>query len=185
MLLFAVVTPTLAERSVRSSLSGTPQATVRSFLTAAVVDNDGFSASRYLSSRARLSFEDRSSTDPTADSFFGATGLTLGGLAVQSNARVKALSYRVVPAGRDRIVEVRHNGQSIDFRLRHASPTDRAVYTPGGFDESISVLATPAAAKTLPPVESGENDPRNFRTDPAKEDAYRERISQLYSQSMP
>ncbi len=74
---------------------------------------------------------------------------------------------------------------------RHAfdvkSETARALnfYIPGGFDESISMLATPAAAKTLPPADGGENDPRGFQTDPAKEDAYRQRISELHSQSMP
>lgn len=74
---------------------------------------------------------------------------------------------------------------------RHAfeikSETARALnfYTPGGFDESISMLATPATAKTLPPPDSGESDPRGFHTDPAMEDAYRQRISELHSQSMP
>lgn len=145
-LLFAVVTPTLAARSVRSSLFLTPQATVRSFLTAAVVDHDGFSASRYLSPRARLSFEDRSSTGPTADSFFSASHLTLGGLAVQSNTQLKALSYRVMPAGRDRIVEIGHNGQSIYFLLRHASPTDRGEFhappTTWRIDSSVAALGS-------------------------------------------
>jgi hypothetical protein len=67
------------------------------------------------------------------------------------------------------------------------SETARALnfYTPGGFDESISMLATPAAAKTLPPADSGESDPRGFRTDPAKEAAYHQRIAELHSQSMP
>jgi hypothetical protein len=38
--------------------------------------------------------------------------------------------------------------------------TSRAVnfYTPGGFDESISMLATPATARTLPRPASGEQD---------------------------
>ena len=67
------------------------------------------------------------------------------------------------------------------------SETSRALnfYTPGGFDESISMLATPADAKTVPPPGSGEEDPRGFQTDPAKEDAYLRRISDLHSQSMP
>jgi len=67
------------------------------------------------------------------------------------------------------------------------SPTARALnfYTPGGFDESISMLATPATARTLPPPDSAENDPRDFHTDPTKENAYHQRISELHSQSMP
>jgi quercetin dioxygenase-like cupin family protein len=67
------------------------------------------------------------------------------------------------------------------------SQTARALnfYTPGGFDESISMLASPATAKTLPPADSGESDPRGFQTDPAKQDAYHQRIAQLHSQSMP
>jgi quercetin dioxygenase-like cupin family protein len=58
-------------------------------------------------------------------------------------------------------------------------------YTPGGFDESISLLATPASARTLPPPESGEQDPHGFQTDPEKEQEYLARIANLHSQSMP
>jgi quercetin dioxygenase-like cupin family protein len=74
---------------------------------------------------------------------------------------------------------------------RHAfevrSPTARALnfYTPGGFDESISMLATPATTRTLPPADSGESDPRGFHTDPDRQAAYLQRIAELHSQSMP
>lgn len=79
----------------------------------------------------------------------------------------------------------------IPRRTRHSfevkSETSRALnfYTPGGFDESISMLATPATARTPPPAGSGEEDPRGFQTEPAKQDAYLRRISDLHSQSMP
>ncbi len=146
VLLFALVIPAFAAHSVRSSLQVTPEATTRSFLTAAVVNHDGFTASRYLSPRARLSFEDRSPAGPTADSFFSASQLTLGGLRVQSNAQLKRLSYRVLPAGRDRVVEVGHDGQWIRFRLRHASPTDRGEFhaplTTWRIDSSVAMLGT-------------------------------------------
>jgi len=146
VLLFALVIPAFAAHSVRSSLQVTPEATTRSFLTAAVVNHDGFTASRYLSPRARLSFEDRSPAGPTADSFFSASKLTLGGLRVQSNAQLKRLSYRVLPAGRDRVVEVGHDGQWIRFRLRHASPTDRGEFhaplTTWRIDSSVAMLGT-------------------------------------------
>lgn len=67
------------------------------------------------------------------------------------------------------------------------SPTARALnfYTPGGFDESISMLATPAPARTLPPAESGEGDPRGFQTDPDRQASYLRRVAELHSQSMP
>lgn len=67
------------------------------------------------------------------------------------------------------------------------SGTCRALnfYTPGGFDENISLLATPATAKTLPPADSGETDVRGFQTDPTKQQAYLRRIAELHSQTMP
>lgn len=67
------------------------------------------------------------------------------------------------------------------------SDTARALnfYTPGGFDESISMLATPATHKTLPPAESGEEDPTGFQTDPDRQQAYLQRIADLHSQSRP
>ena len=67
------------------------------------------------------------------------------------------------------------------------SETARALnfYTPGGFDENISLLATPATEKTLPPADSGETDVRGFQTDPDKQAAYLTRIAELHSQSMP
>lgn len=74
---------------------------------------------------------------------------------------------------------------------RHAfnvtSSTARALnfYTPGGFDESISMLATPATARTLPPADSGDGDPRGFQTDPDRRAGYLDRIADLHSQSMP
>lgn len=67
------------------------------------------------------------------------------------------------------------------------SETCRALnfYTPGGFDESISLLASDATAKTLPPAGSGEDDIHGFRTDPDRQRAYLDRIAALHSQSRP
>lgn len=103
-----------------------------------------------------------------------------------------AVEYTVGQGGEEKTI-LAEDGAAvwIPRSTRHTfevkSETARALnfYTPGGFDESISMLATPAAAKTLPPTDSGENDPRGFETDPAKEDAYHQRISDLHSQSMP
>ncbi len=66
-----------------------------------------------------------------------------------------------------------------------SSETARALnfYTPGGFDESISYLATPAPARTLPPADSGEGDPSGFPDDPEKQQTYLERLSELHSQT--
>lgn len=76
-------------------------------------------------------------------------------------------------------------GTRHSFEIK-ADPT-RALnfYTPGGFDESISLLATPATARTLPPPESGEQDPRAFHVDPDKQQTYLSRIADLHSQSRP
>lgn len=101
-----------------------------------------------------------------------------------------AVEYTV---GEDERVVVAEAGAAvwIPRGARHAfevqSPTARALnfYTPGGFDESTSMLATPAPARTLPPADSSEGDPRAFQTDPDRQDAYLQRIAELHSQSMP
>jgi len=50
------------------------------------------------------------------------------------------------------------------------SPTARALnfYTPGGFDESISMLATPATAKTLPPPTAEKTIPATSTPTPPR-----------------
>lgn len=65
------------------------------------------------------------------------------------------------------------------------SETSRALnfYTPGGFDDSISYLATPARERTLPPADSPEAEPGRFPDDPEKQQAYLDRIAELHSQT--
>lgn len=55
-------------------------------------------------------------------------------------------------------------------------------YTPGGFDESVSMMAKPAEARTLPPAGTHEADHHGFQTDPEQRKAYLERVGQLHSQ---
>jgi hypothetical protein len=83
----------------------TPVATVRGFLTAAVVDNDGESACAYLTARARVDFEGHGlSGHDTCQRFFGGATLRLGGHAISSDGQVSALHYAVEPVGHDRLV---------------------------------------------------------------------------------
>lgn len=96
-----------------------------------------------------------------------------------------------VGVGDDRHAVIAKDGASvwIPRGTMHAfqvkSETARALnfYTPGGFDESISYLATPATARTLPPADSGEGDTSGFPNDPDKRQAYLERIADLHSQT--
>lgn len=58
-------------------------------------------------------------------------------------------------------------------------------YTPGGFDDNTAYLATPAkTAKTLPPADSGDVDPQDFAVDPAKQEAYLARITELHADNI-
>lgn len=76
-------------------------------------------------------------------------------------------------------------GTRHSFEVQSATSRALNFYTPGGFDESISMRATPATARTLPPPESGEVDMAGFRFDPAKQEAYLRRVGDLHSQSAP
>lgn len=145
---FAVAAPAVAAHNTRLSRQHTPEATVRDFLTSAVVNNDGFTACRYLTSRARLSFEDNG-TDQSCASFFGDAHLTLGGLPVQTNAQLNQLSYRVVPKRSASLVEVSHGGQTISFLVRRANWQDTVEFMnpPTGWriDSSVASLGPPVA----------------------------------------
>jgi hypothetical protein len=127
----AIIVAVLAAHSIRVAREGTPQATVRDFLTTAVVDNNGPVACTYLTQAAQVSAAGtRPGVAPGCDIFFNDAGLTLGGLQVQSNADLNQLSYRVVPRGADRLVEVGHGGQRISFLLRPADAAGLAEFRP-------------------------------------------------------
>jgi hypothetical protein len=81
-----------------------------------------------MTTSAQRSFDD-SVTAPTPQMFFTGDDLDLGGLVVNSDAALGQLSYRVVPAGADRRVEVSHGGQSISFTLRPATGPELAEFS--------------------------------------------------------
>jgi hypothetical protein len=145
---FAIVTPAKAIRSVSLDHQTTPQATVRDFLTSAVVDEDGGSACKYLTPNARISFERHTPAGPTCEAFFGNTQLALGGLDVQSDHDLARLTYSVVPDGAGRVVDVSHDGQSFAFRLVPATPTETQGFQPllssWRIDSSVAALGTPS-----------------------------------------
>jgi hypothetical protein len=147
---FAFTIGSAANAIVSSSHSqATPQATVRDFLTAAEVDGDGVTANRYLTTHARHSFHD-AVTAPSAQRFFTGDDLHLGGLLVDTNASLDQLSYRVVPDGADRRVEISHGGRSLWFTLRRATRGElarsSAPPTPWRIDSSVRVLGPPPAS---------------------------------------
>jgi hypothetical protein len=128
-----------------SASQATPQATVHGFLAAAEVNGDGVTAARYLTATAIRSF-DASATAPTPQMFFTGDHLDLGGLVVDSDAALGQLSYRVVPAGADRRVEVSHGGQSFWFTLRPATGAEQAEFsappTPWRINSSVASLGS-------------------------------------------
>jgi hypothetical protein len=79
--------------------SVTPVGTVRQFLDAAVVDNDGETACDYLSTGARIDVERGGAT---CESFFG--GASFDG--VSSYAQLSGLRYSVSSEGHDPVVAV-------------------------------------------------------------------------------
>ena len=75
-------------------------------------------------------------------------------------------------------------GTRHSFEIR--SETCRALnfYTPGGFDESVSLRATPAQARTLPPAGTDEANPHRPMMIPERDQAFRDRIAELHSQTL-
>lgn len=134
---------------VRTRPLGTPQATVREFLNAAAVDRNGEQACDFLTVRGRLQVE-RTPARPTCTTFFAASGLSLGGLDVQSNRGLGELTYRVTGSGSTRRVTVSHDGQSIAFVLRPGTPPElgefRAPPTPWRIASGCSGLSHVAPA---------------------------------------
>lgn len=63
------------------------------------------------------------------------------------------------------------------FRVKSETARALNMYTPGGFDDNTSMLATPAAARTLPP----EGAVRE--ANPEQEEAFVQRIRELHTQT--
>jgi hypothetical protein len=116
----AAVVLALTLGTARGKPEATPQTTVRDFLGAAVVDNDGGAACAYLTARARESFE-RHSSGPDCTTYFGSAQLTLGHLQLNSDRRLGMVTYDETARGAERVVRVSHGGQSVDFVLRRAN----------------------------------------------------------------
>ena len=110
-----------------------PQATVRSFLTDAVVDHDPVDACGYLTPRARKSFE------PGQDCASLFASAQLDGVA--SDDALARLTYRVTADGSARIVHV----AGLTFVLRPASAEARSEFhappSDWRIDSSVAGLA--------------------------------------------
>jgi hypothetical protein len=141
----ALALPVSAVHRISADRQDTPQATVRDFLAAAVVDRDGNAAAAYLSPLARLSYERHSTARPDDAQFFANAHLTLGGLAVQSDAQLKELSYTLLQGGEQPAVWVSHGNQGMLFALAPASTTDRSAFrgprTPWRIESGVAALA--------------------------------------------
>jgi hypothetical protein len=126
--------------------SPSPQHTVRDFLVAAVARHDGLDACRYV---ARQALVDVHAVEPRGMSCEAAISsyahLTLGGERVDTEAAVKALTYRVDDEadGRARVT-VSANGASRSFVLERATRRELVEYsappTPWRIDSGIDRL---------------------------------------------
>ena len=146
----AIAAPATAAHTIRATRQDTPQATVRDFLAAAVVDQNGNAAAGYLSPRARISYEGHSPADPDDEQFFAGAHLSLGGLNVQSGAQLNQLTYTLLHGGNDPAVWVSHGNQGMLFVLGPASTTDRNEFrgpqTPWRIESGVAALgSTPVA----------------------------------------
>jgi hypothetical protein len=122
-----------------------PAGTVESFLIAAAVDHDGFTACSYLSVHAR---DEARALAPFADASCEATmslaRLRLGNELVQQESQVKALRYAVRRSGRRAQVGVAGDGGATTFVLTGATTAElqefRAPPTPWRIDSGIAAL---------------------------------------------
>jgi hypothetical protein len=147
LLLPAALIPLVVTGSVFAAPrpQGTPIATVRGFLTAAVVDDNGEAACTYLTARARVDFEGPGLRGPeTCQSFFGGATLRLGEYAVSSDQLVDRLHYSVTTVGSDRLVTISHGGQAMSFLLQPADRFERQAFaappTPWRIASNVSAL---------------------------------------------
>jgi hypothetical protein len=126
--------------------SATPEHTVRDFLVSAVAEHNGFQACRYVTRRSLLALhaaEPRGMSCEAALSSYAR--LTLGGERVDSEAQVKALTYRVADeSGGSARVSVSAHGGSRTFVLRRATRREleefHAPPTPWRIDSGVERL---------------------------------------------
>jgi hypothetical protein len=123
----AAIGSALVAGIARSEPEASPQVTVRDFLGAAVVDNDGGAACDYLTARARESFEHHLS-GPSCTTYFASAHLTLGHLQLNSGRRLRMLTYTDTDRGAQQIVRVAHGGQSVRFVLQRANAPEAAEF---------------------------------------------------------
>ena len=133
VLAFAVTVVAHADRSDKLPKLSTPQGTVQSFLTDALVEQNPVTACSYLTPNARKSFE------PAQDctTFFGSARLD----AITSDRQVQDLTYRVSGDGAARVVGV----DGLTFVVRPATAADQTEFhappTTWRIDSSVSALA--------------------------------------------
>ena len=146
-LLPAVLVPLVVAGGVLAAPrpQGTPAATVRGFLAAAVVDDNGEAACTYLTAQARVDFEGHGLTGPrSCQSFFGGATLRLGDSTVTSDTQVDRLRYSVKSEGADRLVTASNDGRAIGFLLRPATRFEEQVFgappTPWRITSSVKAL---------------------------------------------
>lgn len=126
--------------------SGTPEHTVRDFLVSAVAEHNGFQACRYVTHRSLLELQAADARGMSCEAALSSYArLTLGGERVDSEAQVKALTYRVADEsdGSARVTVSAH-GDSRTFVLRRATRREVVEYhapdTPWRIDAGVDGL---------------------------------------------
>lgn len=126
--------------------SGSPEHTVRDFLVSAVAEHDGFQACRYVTRRTLLEVHAAEPSGMSCEAALSADArLTLGRDTVDTEAAVKALSYRAEPeAGGHMRVTVSAHGDSRTFVLRRGTRRElgefEAPHTPWRIDAGVAAL---------------------------------------------
>jgi hypothetical protein len=117
---FAVAAFAVAAAMTHDDDSGTPEHAVRDFLVSAVAEHNGFQACSYLTTRSVRELQAAEPRGMSCEAVLASYArLILGGDRVDTEAAVKALTYRVADEGGGRArVTVSAHGESRTFVLR-------------------------------------------------------------------
>ncbi|MEA2468215.1 MAG: hypothetical protein QOJ57_2341 [Thermoleophilaceae bacterium] len=142
----AIVLLIVLDRNDNEPPAGTsPTGTVRQFLTAAAVEDNGDVACTYLTRAEKLRVK-RAAKAASCSAGFYAGSLTLGGTAYGGD--LKALAFSAADGGGGDVVTVSAGISSVIFRLAPATAAERnefdAPATPWRIDSGAAAVATGA-----------------------------------------
>lgn len=142
--LAALVAVVLVVRWSRTETTATPSGTVKAFLLASVVDNNGFEACRYLDT---ATLREARSSGASCESMLSGARLRLGPEQIDREAEVEQLTYRARLRDGRAAVTVTAHGTSRLFLLRRGDAEEleefQAPPTPWRIDSGVAAVLTP------------------------------------------